>query len=178
MLKTQILAQQIAFRLEFWNRCGDHIDKLRSRLIKLNIWKRLTTLNTCRVTKYHKSLRVVKNFIHNLWLCNIATVMVQYMQIRVLLVSWLRRGRVRAIIADCIQPATDHDEDWIRFASRCRFLFVQIVFVCLQSLLLCIYLQTILLESVQYISFWSVECLLCTNAISEEKAHNNSYGRQ
>ena len=120
MLKTQILPQQKEFRLEFWNKLGDHIDKLRSRLIKLNIWKRLTTLNTCRVTKYHKSLRVVKNFIHNLWLCNIATVMVQYMQIKVLLVSWLRRGWVLAIIADCIQPATtDHDEDWIRFPSWC-----------------------------------------------------------
>ena len=139
MLKTQILTQQIALRLEFWNKNGVHIDKNGVHIDKQRsseiFWKRLTTLNTWKGTKYHKFLRDIADFIQNLWLCNIATVMVQYMQIRVLLVSWLRRGRVRAIIADCIQPAMYRSWwglDEVSFLV-CRFLFIQIVFVCLQS---------------------------------------------
>ena len=46
-------------------------------LIKLDILKRLTAFNTCEDTKYHSSLRVLANFIQNLWLCDIKTI-VQY----------------------------------------------------------------------------------------------------
>ena len=82
MLKNQILTQQIAFRLEFWN-----------EFLKI-------LFKTCG--------------------CVILQQLYSIMQIRVLLVSWLQRGRVRAITADCIQRATtDHDEDWIRFVSWC-----------------------------------------------------------
>ena len=120
MLKTQILAQQIAFRLEFWNKLGEYIDKLKSKLIKLNILKILTTFNTWKGTKYHKSLRDIADFIQNLWFCNITTI-AQYYADQSFIGQLIAKGEgpchYSRLHTTC--HATDHDEDWIRFPSWC-----------------------------------------------------------
>ena len=134
MLKTQMLAQQIEFRLEFWNKLGEYIDKLKSKLIKLNILKRLTTLNTWKGTKYHKSLRDIADFIQNLWFCNITTI-AQYYADQSFIGQLIAKGEGPCHYSRL--HTTCYYRSWwgldkVSFLV-CRFLFIQIVFVCLQS---------------------------------------------